>query len=67
MLLCLRIMSYCWPSPSLYVLHPRIRSGVLSVPSRCRQQAPHFSTRDVALIDAELRRILDELAGGGDA
>ncbi|TAH67645.1 MAG: DNA packaging protein [Rhodopseudomonas palustris] len=45
----------------------RIRSGVLAVPARVRQMNPHLTGRDVAAIDAELRRVLDDLAGAADA
>lgn len=45
----------------------RVRSKVLSVPSRVRQNLPHLMLQDVAAFDAELRRALDELAGPQDA
>jgi len=45
----------------------RIRSKVLSVPSRVRQQCPHFTQHDVGAIDSELRAALEELAGPADA
>lgn len=45
----------------------RIRSKILSVPSRVRQQCPHFTQHDVGAIDGELRAALEELAGPADA
>lgn len=45
----------------------RVRSGVLAAPSRVRQTLPHLTSRDVAAIDAELRRVLDDLAGPANA
>ncbi len=40
----------------------QVRSNVLAVPSRLRQMLPHLTSHDVATVDAELRRILEELA-----
>lgn len=40
------------------------RSSILAVPSRLRQMLPGLSTDDVAMIDAELRRVIEELARG---
>jgi len=45
----------------------RVRSKVLSVPSRVRQQCPHFTQQDVGAIDSELRAALEELAGPAGA
>jgi phage terminase Nu1 subunit (DNA packaging protein) len=45
----------------------RVRSRLLAVPSRVRQGCSHLTAHDVALIDAELRRALDDLAGSTDA
>lgn len=39
-----------------------VRAGILAVPSRLRQVLPHLSAADVEAIDAELRRVLEELA-----
>ena len=39
----------------------RIRNGMLSVPSRCRQLLPHLTTYDVDLIDREIRSALTGL------
>ena len=44
----------------------RVRSKVLAVPARVRQMNPHLTGRDVAAIDAELRRALEDLAGAAD-
>lgn len=38
------------------------RSALLAVPSRLRQLIPGLSADEVAMIDAELRRVLEELA-----
>jgi phage terminase Nu1 subunit (DNA packaging protein) len=40
----------------------QVRSGVLAVPSRVRQQLPHLTTHDIATFDAEIRRALEDLA-----
>lgn len=40
----------------------RVRSGVLSAPSRVRQRLPHLTAADAAEIDAELRDVLTEIA-----
>lgn len=40
----------------------KVRAGVLSVPSRIRQALPHLTAHDVAAIDAEIRRVLEDLA-----
>jgi phage terminase Nu1 subunit (DNA packaging protein) len=40
----------------------KVRSGVLAVPSRLRQALPHLTAHDVATMDAELRRALEDLA-----
>ncbi|MBB5576370.1 MULTISPECIES: MerR family transcriptional regulator [Rhizobium] len=44
----------------------RIRNGMLSVPSRCRQKLPHLTTYDVDLIDREIRSALTELGNEDD-
>lgn len=40
----------------------KVRSGVLAVPSRMRQTLPHLTPHDVQIFDAELRRVLEDLA-----
>lgn len=40
----------------------KVRSGVMAVPSRLRQQLPHLTAHDVQLIDAELRIALEGLS-----
>lgn len=40
----------------------QVRSGILAVPSRLRQMLPHLPAADVEVIDAELRRVLEEMA-----
>lgn len=40
----------------------RVRAGVLAVPSRVRQLLPGLAGSDVEIIEAELRRVLEELA-----
>lgn len=42
----------------------QLRSAVLAAPSRLRQILPHLATSDIAEIDAELRRILEEFGDG---
>lgn len=42
----------------------QLRSAILAAPSRLRQISPHLSAADVAEIDAELRRILEEFGNG---
>ncbi len=42
------------------------RSAILAVPSRLRQMIGGLSADDVALIDAELRRALEELSDVGE-
>ena len=44
----------------------RIRTGMLSVPSRCRQRLPHLTTYDVDLIDHEIRSALTGLGDEDD-
>ncbi|MFO1127829.1 MAG: hypothetical protein U1E66_05250 [Rhodospirillales bacterium] len=44
-----------------------IRSAMLAIPSRVRQQLPHLTRTDAALIDDEIRRALTELANGEQA
>lgn len=44
----------------------RIRSKLLAVPARLEKNMPHLTPKDVAAIDAELRRVLTELAGPAD-
>lgn len=44
----------------------RIRNGMLSVPSRCRQMLPHLTTYDVDLIDHEIRSALTGLGDEDD-
>lgn len=41
-----------------------VRSKILAVPSRVRQSLAHLTAHDVAEIDDELRRALEELANG---
>lgn len=40
----------------------QVRAGILAVPSRLRHALPHLTTDDIAEIDFELRRVLEELA-----
>lgn len=40
----------------------QVRAGVLAVPSRLRQMLPGLTAAEVEAIDAELRRVLEELA-----
>jgi terminase small subunit / prophage DNA-packing protein len=40
----------------------KVRSGVLAVTSRIRQQLPHLTAHDASLIEAELRLALETLA-----
>jgi phage terminase Nu1 subunit (DNA packaging protein) len=40
----------------------KVRAGVLAVTSRVRQQLPHLTAHDASVIDAELRRALEEIA-----
>jgi phage terminase Nu1 subunit (DNA packaging protein) len=40
----------------------QVRSAVLAVPSRVRQQLPHLTAHDIATFDAEIRRALEDLA-----
>lgn len=40
----------------------KIRSGVLAVPSRIRQQLPHLTAHDMKVIDLELRTALETLS-----
>lgn len=42
----------------------QLRSAILAAPSRLRQVLPHLATSDIAEIDAELRRILEEFGHG---
>lgn len=42
----------------------QLRSAVLAAPSRLRQVLPHLAISDIAEIDAELRRILEEFGNG---
>lgn len=44
----------------------RIRNGIMSVPSRCRQMLPHLTTFDVDVIDRELRSALSDLGEQDD-
>jgi phage terminase Nu1 subunit (DNA packaging protein) len=44
----------------------RIRSKILAVPSRVRQASPHLTGHDIAALDAELRKALEDLADGND-
>lgn len=39
-----------------------VRAGILSVPSRLRQLLPGLTAAEVEAIDAELRRVLEEMA-----
>ena len=39
-----------------------VRSKVLALPSRLRQQIPHLTTIEVALIEAAVRETLEDLA-----
>lgn len=41
-----------------------VRAGVLAVPSRLRQLLPHLTATDVETIDAELRRVLEDISHG---
>jgi phage terminase Nu1 subunit (DNA packaging protein) len=41
-----------------------VRAGLLAVPSRVAASLPHLSKHDVSVIDAEVRAVLTELAGG---
>ncbi|MEM0978429.1 MAG: terminase small subunit [Pseudomonadota bacterium] len=43
-----------------------IRAAVMAVPSRVRQQLPHISAADAAVVDGEIRLALIELADDGD-
>lgn len=40
----------------------KVRAAVMAVPSRMRQTLPHLTAHDVQVLDAELRRVLEELA-----
>jgi phage terminase Nu1 subunit (DNA packaging protein) len=40
----------------------RMRAAVLAIPSRMRQTLPHLTAHDVAAMDGELRRVLEDLA-----
>lgn len=40
----------------------KLRSAILAVPSRVRQFLPHLTPHDVQALDAELRRVLEDLA-----
>lgn len=40
----------------------KIRAGVLSVTSRIRQQLPHLTAHDANVVDAEIRRALEDLS-----
>lgn len=40
----------------------QVRAGILAVPSRVRQLLPGLTAAEVEVIDAELRRVLEELA-----
>ncbi|NJO53788.1 MAG: DNA packaging protein [Bacteroidales bacterium] len=44
----------------------RVRSRLLAVPSRVRQASPHLTARDIAALDGELRKALEDLADGND-
>jgi len=41
-----------------------VRAGILAVPARLRQTMPHLTPQDFAMLDAELRRALEDLANG---
>jgi phage terminase Nu1 subunit (DNA packaging protein) len=43
-----------------------VRNGVLAAPARVAQTMPHWTQRDVAAIDAELRRVLTALGTAAD-
>ncbi|PZU85023.1 MAG: DNA packaging protein [Shinella sp.] len=40
----------------------KVRSGILAVPSRVRQQLAHLTAHDAAVIEAEIRLVLEDLA-----
>ena len=40
----------------------KVRSGVMAVPSRIRQQLPHLTGHDMEIIDRELRAALEDLS-----
>lgn len=40
----------------------KVRSGILAVTSRIRQQLPHLTAHDASVIDGELRRALEDIA-----
>ncbi|MFG1179940.1 DNA packaging protein [Xanthobacter versatilis] len=42
----------------------QVRAGILAVPSRLRQLLPGLTPAEVEAIDAELRRVLEEMADG---
>jgi phage terminase Nu1 subunit (DNA packaging protein) len=43
-----------------------VRTRLLAVPSRCAQQIPHLTARDVAMLDDLIREALEALADGDD-
>lgn len=43
----------------------QVRAALLAIPSRMRQTLPHLTAHDVAAMDAELRRVLEDIARDG--
>lgn len=41
-----------------------VRAGLLAIPARVQQQLPHVAAADIAVLEAELRAALEQLAEG---